>query len=139
LKNECAGIITDKELLPITSLHFGRTTSERSSGAHTLGKFVCTGGKVNANQGPRKFNQMPKSCEEINLLGHTLNGLYSILVNSSVETVYCDFTRQVGEQGESFRLFKRVHLSISLFLTSQNFRCRLLRRVTATLIIYKRN
>lgn len=72
---------------------------------------------MNANQGPRKFNQMAKSCEEINLLGHTLNGLYSILGNSSVETVYCDFTRQVGEQGESFQLLVNEFICQFLFFS----------------------
>ncbi|EFX61590.1 hypothetical protein DAPPUDRAFT_18957, partial [Daphnia pulex] len=37
------GVITDKTILPITRLNFGRTQLETSSGVHTLGRFECTG------------------------------------------------------------------------------------------------
>ena len=36
-------INTDKEILPITRLNFGRTQQSYSSGVHTLGRFECTG------------------------------------------------------------------------------------------------
>ncbi|EFX63162.1 hypothetical protein DAPPUDRAFT_17597, partial [Daphnia pulex] len=35
------GAITDKNVLPITRLNFGRTQLETSSGVHTLGRFEC--------------------------------------------------------------------------------------------------
>jgi hypothetical protein len=35
---------------------------------------------------------MPTSCEELKKIGHTLNGVYSVIKKKRVQTVYCDFT-----------------------------------------------
>ena len=37
------GIITDKNILPITRLNFGRIVLPSSSGFHTLGRLDCSG------------------------------------------------------------------------------------------------
>jgi hypothetical protein len=42
---------------------------------------------------------MPSSCKDLKLIGHTLNGLYSVMGNQSVETVYCDFTNSIDDPG----------------------------------------
>ncbi|XP_046448520.1 uncharacterized protein LOC124197226 isoform X1 [Daphnia pulex] len=85
------GVITDKNLLPITRLNFGRTVLENSSGMHTLGRFECTG-QV-AVQG------MPSSCQDLWLIGHTLSGLYSVMGAAIVENVYCNFTKLPNDPG----------------------------------------
>ena len=56
-----------------------------SSGVHTLGRFEC-GGQV-AVEG------FPSSCEDLWRIGHTLSGLYSVMGDEMVESVYCDFTK----------------------------------------------
>jgi hypothetical protein len=47
---------------------------------------------------------MPKSCEDIWRIGHTLRGLYSVIGNQMVESVYCDFNKLPGESGKHFFL-----------------------------------
>ncbi len=81
----CAGVITDKNFLPVTRLNFGRTILDSSSGIHTLGRFECTGQVA--------VNGMPTSCEDLWKIGHTLSGLYSVMGAEMVETIYCDFTK----------------------------------------------
>ena len=78
------GIISDKKFLPITRLNFGRTQLASSSGVHTLGRFECTGHVA--------LNGMPKSCADLFWIGHTINGLYSVMGTEHVETVYCNFS-----------------------------------------------
>lgn len=36
---------------------------------------------------------MPTSCKDLKQIGHSWSGLYSVMGNKSVETVYCDFTK----------------------------------------------
>ena len=51
-----SGAITDKEILPVTRLNFGRTQFDISSGVHTLGRFQCSGQVT--------ISGIAKSCEE---------------------------------------------------------------------------
>ncbi|KZS14838.1 putative Neurexin IV [Daphnia magna] len=83
------GFITDKRILPITRLNFGRTQFEISSGVHTLGKFECSGRADVA--------QVPTSCEDLWHIGHTLNGFYSVMGPAMMETVFCNFTKLPGD------------------------------------------
>ncbi|KAK4011384.1 hypothetical protein OUZ56_020498 [Daphnia magna] len=85
------GFVTNKDVLPITRLNFGRTQLETSSGFHTLGPFECSGQVV--------VDGMPSSCEELWKTGHTLSGLYSVMGVSMVESVYCDFSKLPYESG----------------------------------------
>ncbi|XP_046645852.1 uncharacterized protein LOC124336192 [Daphnia pulicaria] len=85
------GVITDKNVLPVTRLNFGRTQLETSSGIHTLGRLVCTGSVA--------LTRMPTSCKDLWLIGHTLNGFYSIMGSTTMESVYCDFTKVPGDDG----------------------------------------
>lgn len=95
-----AGVITDKSVLPITRLNFGRTQLSSSSGVHTLGRFECTGQVT--------VSGMATSCLDLWRIGHTLSGLYSVVGPKMIESVYCDFTKIPGETGKifSWRFFK---------------------------------
>ena len=86
-----AGVITDKEIIPISRLNFGRTPLETSSGIHTLGRYECTG-KV-------AIVGMPTSCEDLWRIGHSLSGLYLVLEGEIVKNVYCNFTKLSSEAG----------------------------------------
>ncbi|XP_046458291.1 uncharacterized protein LOC124205042 [Daphnia pulex] len=86
-----AGTISDKKLLPITRLNFGRTHFEISSGVHTLGRFQCSGQVT--------ISGMPKSCEDLWRIGHSLNGVYSVVGSAMMESVYCDFTKLPEDPG----------------------------------------
>jgi hypothetical protein len=101
LLNIDAGVITDKSILPITRLNFGRTILEGSSGVHTLGRFECTGQVV--------VSGMPSSCADLWHIGHTLSGLYSVMGIAKVENIYCDFTKLPTDAGFFFILnFKNL-------------------------------
>lgn len=45
------------------------------------------------------ISQMPTSCEDLSEIGHTLNGLYSVMGMKSVESVYCDFSNATSDTG----------------------------------------
>jgi hypothetical protein len=95
-----AGVITDKNVLPVTRLNFGRTQLETSSGVHTLGRLMCTGLVT--------FSGLPKSCQDLWLIGHTLNGFYSVMGSAMMESVYCDFTKFSGDEGNFSESFIKI-------------------------------
>ena len=74
------GIVTLKEILPVTKLNFGDTKYE--GGSHTLGKLKCSGKSV---------SNYPESCRDLWRAGHSLNGFYPIRQTNKVEVVYCNF------------------------------------------------
>ncbi|EFX61896.1 hypothetical protein DAPPUDRAFT_120794, partial [Daphnia pulex] len=107
------GVITDKEILPITRLNFGRTQLETSSGVHTLGRFECTGQVT--------VTGMPKSCEDLWRKGHTLSGLYSVMGTAMIETVYCDFTKLPSDPGfQTWIGYADVKSSPTYFFAQRN-------------------
>ena len=89
-----SGTVTDKETLPITRLFFGRTQYSASSGQHTLGRLVCSGQAT--------VDNVPSSCEDLWRTGQTMNGLYLIKGQKSIDTVYCNFTKDPSEPGIAF-------------------------------------
>jgi hypothetical protein len=82
------GVIESKQDLPMTRLNFGGTS--QGSGQHTLGRLECTG-KV-------KVEGMPTSCDDLWRIGNTMNGIYSIVANKKVQTVFCDFNKRLGSE-----------------------------------------
>ncbi len=87
-----AAVITDKNILPVTRLNFGRTQLATSSGVHTLGRLVCSGSVA--------LTEFPTSCEDLWYIGHTLNGFYSIKGEKMIESVYCNFTQLPGNESK---------------------------------------
>lgn len=88
-------MITDKDLLPITKLNFGRTIAPTSMSSYKIGRLECSGKVV--------LNGMPTSCQDLWRVGYILSGIYSIKGSSSrVETVYCDFNKLPGDEGETY-------------------------------------
>ena len=93
------GFITEKNLLPITRLNFGRTESSTSSGAYTLGRMSCSGQQV--------LDKKPSSCADLSLFGYTLSGFYTVSGTESqqLETVYCKFNKLPTELGTKENCF----------------------------------
>lgn len=85
---KCAGVVTKKASLPITQLNFGQI----STGVHTLGRFECSGDAI--------VTGFPTSCEDLLKIGHSVSGFYSVMGTKMVETVYCDFTKSLGDPGK---------------------------------------
>jgi hypothetical protein len=46
-----------------------------------------------ANGSAVAINGLPSSCDDLKLIGHTLNGFYSVVGSAMMESVYCDFSK----------------------------------------------
>jgi len=70
----------------VTKLYFGKY-QRKSYIAHRLGRLECSG-KEEVTKG-----KMPTNCEELALIGHSLNGFYPVKGTGKreIEMVYCDF------------------------------------------------
>jgi hypothetical protein len=52
------------------------------------------------NQSDVAINGLPSSCEDLKLIGHTLNGFYFVMGPVKMESVYCDFTKLPSDAGK---------------------------------------
>jgi hypothetical protein len=60
------------------------------------------------------ITEFPTSCEDLLLIGHTLNGFYSIKGEKMIESVYCDFTQLPDDPSKLFKnYFPFIYLTIS--------------------------
>ena len=48
---------------------------------------------------------LPSSCGDLKTIGHTLNGFYSVMGSTRMESVYCDFTKLPDDAGKCFFFF----------------------------------
>ena len=51
------------------------------------------------NQSAVAVNGLPSSCGDLKMIGHTLNGFYSIMGTTMMESVYCDLTKPPSDAG----------------------------------------
>ena len=92
------GYITDKNILPVSQLNFGRNVKSGQTSRFTLGPFECTGSsKPNSNQ------FLPTDCKDLFLLGHIHNGFYTVSAASGtkINNIYCDFTQLFDSKQET--------------------------------------
>ena len=52
-----------------------------------------------ANQSAVAINGLPSSCDDLKIIGHTLNGFYSVMGSAMMESVYCDFSKLPSDPG----------------------------------------
>jgi hypothetical protein len=50
-----------------------------------------------ANPSAVAINGLPSSCDDLKIIGHTLNGFYFIAGSAMMESVYCDFNKLPGD------------------------------------------
>jgi hypothetical protein len=62
---------------------------------------------INNNQSAVAINGLPSSCGDLKMIGHTLNGFYSVIGSTMMESVYCDFTKLPDDAGK-FHKFSRI-------------------------------
>ena len=85
------GYVTEKSMLPVTRLNFGRI-APGASGKHTLGKFECSGRTT--------LMTKPTSCYDLFIAGNQISGFYTVKGSATkVSTVYCDFSKSPGATG----------------------------------------
>ncbi|EFX75551.1 hypothetical protein DAPPUDRAFT_323209 [Daphnia pulex] len=53
---------------------------------------------------PSSIGRMPTSCDDLQQIGHTKSGLFSVMGNQTVDNVYCDFTKPTTEAGFQKRI-----------------------------------
>lgn len=85
------GLISDKDLLPVTRLHFGRTAIPRTLIKFTLGRLNCKGqNSLSSGDGLISSNdELPTNCDQLRSLGHRLPGFYSVKDGDQIKTVFC--------------------------------------------------
>jgi hypothetical protein len=59
------------------------------------------------------INGLPSSCADLNTIGHTLNGFYSVMGSAKMESVFCDFTKLPEDAGKFFRFSRIIQLQLS--------------------------
>jgi hypothetical protein len=57
---------------------------------------------MRSNQSAVAVNGLPSSCDDLKLIGHTLNGFYSIIGSAMMESVYCNFNKLPSDPGKHF-------------------------------------
>ena len=53
-----------------------------------------------ANPSAVAINGLPSSCGDLKMIGHTLNGFYSVMGSAMMESVYCDFSKLPSDPGK---------------------------------------
>ena len=48
---------------------------------------------MSTNQSAVAINGLPSSCSDLKMIGHTLNGFYSIAGSAMMESVFCNFSK----------------------------------------------
>ncbi|KAI9563423.1 hypothetical protein GHT06_010886 [Daphnia sinensis] len=54
---------------------------------------------LTVSTGPKTIGKIPNSCADLLLLGYHRSGIYSVMGNKQVESVYCDFTKSSSDAG----------------------------------------
>ena len=54
---------------------------------------------MRSNESAVAINGLPSSCDDLKIIGHTLNGFYSIAGSAMMESVYCDFSKLPTDPG----------------------------------------
>jgi hypothetical protein len=85
--------ISEQDLV-IASLTLLREKNERIAAADS--NFVLI------NQSPVAINGLPSSCGDLKMIGHSLNGFYSVMGSAMMESVYCDFNKLPSDPGKFF-------------------------------------
>jgi hypothetical protein len=55
---------------------------------------------MRSNPSAVAINGLPSSCGDLKMIGHTLNGFYSIAGSVMMESVFCDFSKLPSEPGK---------------------------------------
>ncbi len=55
---------------------------------------------MSTNESAVSVNGLPSSCGDLKMIGHTLNGFYSIVGSAMIESVFCDFSKLPSDPGK---------------------------------------
>jgi hypothetical protein len=86
-----------------------REKNERTAATATDFKSV----PISNNPSAVAINGLPSSCGDLKMIGHTLNGFYSVMGLAKMESVYCDFTKLPDDAGKCFPFSRIIQLQLS--------------------------
>ncbi len=49
---------------------------------------------------PSSIGRMPKSCDDLQQIGHTKSGFFTVMGKKTIDNVYCDFTKPINDDGK---------------------------------------
>jgi hypothetical protein len=75
---------------------------------------------IGNNQSALSIKGLPSSCGDLKMIGHTLNGFYSVMGSAKMKSVYCDFTKLPGNAGK-FCNFINYSVAIIFFFLFYRF------------------
>ncbi len=75
---------------------FSREKNERTTAA-------TDSVSISSNPSAVAINGLPSSCEDLKMIGHTLNGFYSVMGSAMMESVFCDFTKLPDDAGKCYK------------------------------------
>ena len=96
--------VTQQDLLLFDLL---REKNERTAAANHF-----ESAPMRSNPSAVAINGLPSSCGDLKMIGHTLNGFYSIVGTTMMESVYCDFNKLPSDPGNSFQLTSKTNFFI---------------------------
>lgn len=75
---------------------------------------------IRTNQSPVAANGLPSSCADLKSIGHIWSGFYSVMGNTTMESVYCDFTKVPGDDGKCLFFFSLL-CTLNYYLITTNY------------------
>ncbi len=70
---------------------------------------------IRTNQSPVAANGLPSSCADLKSIGHIWSGFYSVMGNTTMESVYCDFTKLPSDTGSLDYPISYKYLFVCIF------------------------
>nr|CAH0100531.1 unnamed protein product [Daphnia galeata] len=67
--------------------------------AHVMTTMENMQKEINASAASTSIGRMPKSCDDLQKIGHRKSGLYPVMGDKTVDNVYCDFTKPINDGG----------------------------------------
>ena len=65
---------------------------------------------LTASAASTSIGRMPKSCDDLQKIGHRKSGLFSVMGNKTVDNVYCDFTKPTHDPGKrDMKVVRSIH------------------------------
>lgn len=85
--------VTQLESL-ITALQKESLSNSRVKSVSQVDRNSATASDVEVRQATTKI---PRSCQDLRCMGQIISGLYSVMGNTSVEMVFCDFSKPAND------------------------------------------
>jgi hypothetical protein len=55
---------------------------------------------LTGNAAATNIGRMPKSCDDLQTIGHRKSGFFTVMGTKTVDNVYCDFAKPTNDSGK---------------------------------------